>query len=471
MNLFERKIYDYIKENEMIAPGDTVCVGVSGGADSICLITVLHELLLPLGLSSKQLIAVHVNHGIRGDEALRDESFVRDYCGSLGVKLYVTRVDVPALAKARHETVEETGRSERYRAFGEALHDALAKAAPGNAGQGRIAVAHNRMDNAETVIFHLIRGSGIRGACGIPPVRDNIIRPLLDTGREDIEAYLRDKGVDFVTDSTNLHLDYDRNKIRHEILPLLKSINSGAEEHITDFARDESAVERKLTKDTEKCFDEALVSDKGAIALSVSRLLMLDELMQRRVLYLAFEKVSGRRKDVTSRHISGMQMLLNAKTGARTDLPYGIVCRKNYDTLLLESIKVSGDAMEPVRLENGCEAALPSGRLTMQIVDLNFQDIDFKKKYTKAFDCDKIKDTLCVRMPMEGDYIVINSDGRRKSINKLFIDLKLDREERKKVPVVCIGSEVLWAVGLRGTENYHITKDTKRAIVLEFQET
>ncbi len=454
----------------MIEAGDTVCVGVSGGADSVCLLSVLCELSGVLGIGRGKIIAVHVNHGIRGDEALRDENYVREFCERIGVKLYVRQVDVPALAGVRRETIEETGRSERYKAFADALREAGDEYGINVAECGKIAVAHNRMDNAETILFHLIRGSGIKGACGIPPVRGNIIRPLLETGREDIEAYLRDKGIGFVVDSTNLHLDYDRNKIRHEILPVLKSINSGAEEHITDFARDMQVIEGKLARDTERNFKEAVAAYADVISLSVSRLLMMDDLMQRRVLYSTFEKISGSRKDVTSKHICGMQKLLYADSGARIDLPYGIVCRKNYDMLILEGRRLNEDTTEPIRLENGSEVRLSAGCISMQIVDINSQNIDYKKKYTKAFDCDKIVDTLCVRKPADGDYIVINSDGRRKSINKLFIDLKLDRETRKRVPVVCIGNEVLWAVGVRGTENYHITKDTKRAIVLEYTE-
>ena len=454
----------------MIEPGDTVCVGVSGGADSVCLLTVLTKIASKLEISLDQIVAVHVNHGIRGEEADRDENFVREFCKSTGVKLFVRKVDVPALAESRGTTVEETGRTERYSAFEEILHDVMTELGFDEAVRGKVAVAHNRMDNAETVIFHLVRGTGIKGACGIPPVRGNIIRPLLDTGRDEIEAYLKEQGIGFVTDSSNLHMDYDRNKIRLEILPALRSINSAAEEHITDFAKDARVIDSKLSEDTQRNLELATISYTDMIALSAGKLLLMDDLMQRRVLYSAFERISGMRKDVTARHISQMQRVLKGETGGRTDLPYGFVCRKNYDVLIIEGRKVDGAAMNPVVLESDREVRLPAGKISMQIVDINNLEADYKKKYTKAFDCDKIMDTLCVRLPAEGDYIVINSDGRRKSLNKLFIDLKLDRETRKRVPVVCLEHEVLWAVGVRGTEHYHITEETKRAIVLEYTE-
>ena len=454
----------------MIEPGDPVCVGVSGGADSVCLLTVLTKLADKLEISRERIIAVHVNHGIRGEEAERDENFVREFCDSLGVKLYVRTVDVPALAELRHATIEETGRTERYSAFEEILHDMMTELGADEAGRGKVAVAHNRMDNAETVIFHLVRGTGIKGVCGIPPVRGNIVRPLLDTGREDIEAYLKEQGISFVTDSTNLHMDYDRNKIRLEILPALKSINSAAEEHLTDFAKDARAIEKKISEDTERNLDQVIVTHTDMLALSVSKLYLMDDLMQKSVLYSAFVRISGVKKDVTGRHIIQMQKVLKGESGGRMDLPYGFVCRKNYDVLIIEGRRVSGMAMTPVELESDREVRLPAGKISMRIVDINNLDADYKKKYTKAFDCDKIMGTLCVRLPAEGDYIVINSDGRRKSLNKLFIDLKLDRETRKNIPVVCIENEVLWAVGVRGTEHYHITKETKRAIVLEYTE-
>ena len=468
MNSFERKVYVYIKENKMIGAGDVVCVGLSGGADSVCLLTVLSSLSERLGI--EKLIAVHVNHGIRGEEASRDEEFVKEFCEKLKVSLYVKHMDIPALAQARHETVEETGRHERYAAFEEVLYDVRKEVGIEEIHEGKIAVAHNRMDNAETVLFHLVRGTGIRGVCGIPPVRGHIIRPLLDAGRDEIEAYLNEREISYVTDSTNFLTDYDRNKIRHEVLPILKSINSAAVEHITDFVKDAKVVEERLEQDTLKNLDEVLIGQSDMIALSVSRLLLMDDFMQRRVLYAAFEKASGKRKDVTARHIINMQKLLKGDTGARTDLPYGFICRKNYDTLIIEGRKAVGDDMAPIELDKEGKVRLSAGWVEMKIVDINNLDIDYKKTCIKAFDCDKIKDTLCVRMPADGDYIVINADGRRKSISKLFIDLKLDRESRKQVPVVCMGNEVLWVVGIRGTENYHITEETKRVLVLSYTE-
>lgn len=207
----KEKIYRHIQENSLISAGDTVVCGLSGGADSVGLLLALSELKERLGIAVE---AVHVNHCLRGEESDRDEDFCRSLCERLCVPFRSFRVDVKACAQENSLSDEEAARKLRYGVFEEV-------------SQGKkIATAHNANDNLETVILNLARGSALKGMAGIPMSRGNIIRPLLTVSRREIEDFLSERGQDFVTDSTNLSDDYTRNKIRHNIIPLLQELNS-----------------------------------------------------------------------------------------------------------------------------------------------------------------------------------------------------------------------------------------------------
>ena len=203
LDTVKRTISDYM----MLETGENVLVALSGGADSTALLLSLRELGYPVR-------AFHLNHCLRGAESDRDEAFCRRLCEKLGVELTVERVDIAAAAG--DSAVEETARRIRYARLEHAAHGA------------QIAVAHNADDNLETVLFHLVRGSGAKGVSGIPPVRGAVIRPLLFAERREIEAFLRENGQDYVTDSSNLSDDYTRNRLRHSVLPVLRGINEQA---------------------------------------------------------------------------------------------------------------------------------------------------------------------------------------------------------------------------------------------------
>ena len=230
-----------IRKYNMIEKGDVIVVGFSGGADSVCL---LHFLSIVKDDYDIVLKAVHVNHNIRGEEAERDENFAREFCQKLGVEVISFSVDVPSLAEERGFSEEECGREVRYDCFRKVKCN-------------KIAVAHTLSDSAETLIFNLTRGTGIKGLCGINPVRDNIIRPLIYCSRQDIENYCKKHSLSYVTDSTNLSNDYTRNKIRNEVIPVLKSINPSFEKSISRLinnAENENAfmeqTARKLMSDS-----------------------------------------------------------------------------------------------------------------------------------------------------------------------------------------------------------------------------
>ena len=209
-------VLEAIKSFSLLKKGQNVTVALSGGADSVALLNVLLSLKDELGIT---VDAAHLNHMIRGAEADRDESFVRDLCRKLGVKLYVERIDIPRFAKENSMSLELAAREKRY---------AFLK----NVSNGLVATAHTASDNLETLIFNITRGSGLEGLSAIPPKRDIFIRPLLLCTRQDIEKHCEQNNISYVTDSTNLQDEYTRNKIRHNVVPILKTINPSVENSV-----------------------------------------------------------------------------------------------------------------------------------------------------------------------------------------------------------------------------------------------
>lgn len=205
------KIIDTLARYNMLEKGESIVVAVSGGADSIALLHAVNSLKEALGIT---VYACHINHNLRGEESLRDERFVKEFCGKLGVPLSIFSIDVKNNVE-KHESIEERARKMRYSCFEAVCKEKRAK----------LATAHTASDNAETVFINILRGTGTKGLGGIPPVRDNIIRPIIRCTREDIEKYCTENGLTYVTDSSNLSDDYTRNKLRHHLIPMLKEFN------------------------------------------------------------------------------------------------------------------------------------------------------------------------------------------------------------------------------------------------------
>ncbi len=239
----KNRVIEAIAKYDMLAPGDHVIVGLSGGADSCALVHVLFSLHEQLGI---EVSACHINHNLRGDESDGDEKFVRRFCKELGIALEVYNVDVKK-SLGKHESIEEAARRLRYECFGKAC---------GTSGS-KLATAHTANDSAETVLMNIIRGTGTKGLAGIPPVRENFIRPLIFCSREQTEEYCVQNGIDYVTDSTNLTDDCTRNRVRHRLLPLLKEFNPSVIEAMTRMSAavgdDEAFIEEYSRRCAEEC--------------------------------------------------------------------------------------------------------------------------------------------------------------------------------------------------------------------------
>ena len=457
------KIKAVIKDNELIKAGDRVVVGVSGGADSVCLLLVLKE-IMPL----ECITAVHINHGIRGDEATRDEDFVLKLCKRQDIRLEIRRLDVPLFARDNKISEEEAGRILRYRVFEEIR--LLYKA-------DKIAVAHNLNDVAETFLMNLSRGSGITGLTGIKLRSGVLIRPLIKTSRAEIEEIVACFGESFITDSTNNSLIYTRNRIRKRVIPELEEVNERAVSHINDACERLEKIEGYIIKEAANAYKSYVT--KGKDIFISNEILVLDEVIIEEVLHKALSEAAGRARDIGSVHISYLLELFNKQVGRTIDLPYQVRAYRDY-----EGIRLQGAAYKPETGEN--IQVLPELLLHTEDVEgistvaseednirLTFEDGSVKNLSQNScirwFDYDKIAENVMVRFKEEGDFLVISPEGDKKKLKKYFVDSKIPSDKRGGIPLVVSGNDVLWIIGYRTGEGARITKSTKKLLKMEIK--
>ncbi len=468
-----QKAIAFMEKYNMISEQDLVAAGVSGGADSLCLLFVLLEYRKKIPFD---LVVVHVNHMIRQD-ALADENFVKEICEREGIAFYSKRADVKNLARQQHLSEEEAGRNVRYEAFREALNlykrDDIRK--------GKIAVAHHQGDSAETMLFHLFRGTGIYGMTGILPVNGDIIRPLLNCSRGEIEEYLIKRGQKWCIDCTNEEDTYTRNKIRHHILGYAdKEINEKATEHVARAALQLTSLREYLEGEVDKIIGEAAEWGQDDISVDIEKLKVYPEFLQSQFMLAMIEKMMPGRKDIGWEHIQGILNLFPKPGTKRMSLPGELEVIKEYQTLLIKRQKKSGNEekksgigifiQEEDFVRNKDEKSLkvyPLQDGTNLEIGLMFpEDLSIieENKYTKYFDYDKISNRLNLRFRQPGDYIVFNDKGQKKSLKEYFIHEKIPASMRDKIPLVADGNHILWIIGYRISACYKVTKETKKVI-------
>ncbi|MDE7435415.1 MAG: tRNA lysidine(34) synthetase TilS [Lachnospiraceae bacterium] len=449
-----RKVEAWIRQYHMIAPGDTVIVGVSGGADSVCLLSVLQELREKLDFS---LHTVHVEHGIRGEDSRQDAAFVECLCRDMGIPFTRFDFDVPAYAARQGISIEEAGRRLRY----EALEETADRFA-----HSRIAVAHNGNDQAETMLFQLARGSSVAGTAGIPPVRGKIIRPLLWARRQEIEEYLRERGLAYRTDATNLTCDYSRNKLRHKVIPVLEEMNPRAVEHMGLAALDLAELCQYLEEETERLMEQQAVFDGSSCLIRTEGFGEIPGMLRRSLLHRCIGQVSGGCRDITRRHVEAVEGLFFMQPGRSVDLPGGVAAHREYGAVRLgravrkDNSAVTGRKELPLEEHPDFSMRVCSRReLSEQIC---------KKKYTKWFDYDKIKSNILVRTRQEGDFIVLDEGGGTQRLKRYFVNEKIPGARRDEILLVAEGKHILWIVGLRISAYYKVTPQTKNVLEIRY---
>lgn len=457
-----KKVASYITRYQMLENTECVVVGVSGGPDSMCLLHLLMDFRQTYGY---ELHVVHIHHGLRGKDADEDMAFVENYCRQHGLAFHGFAYAVEQLAQTWHMSGEEAGRKVRYDAFYQVLQEC--------GKSGKIAVAHNSDDNSETFLLNLFRGSGIAGLTGIKPVRGQIIRPVLCLERAEILEYLQENGIDYRTDATNEETFYTRNKIRNRVLPYIREeINEQAGKHITQTADHLNEVFTYMNREMEQAYGQMVERKEGKLYISIDRLSTLQPVICKMVLRHGIEQLAGKLKDITAAHITMIMALLESETGKQCNLPYHLVCDRQYGYLRLyreEKTKEKQEILicEMEKLKENEEIILESDRGTFSIKMKKNVDSFIKipeKIYTKWLDYDILSDTFEIRTRREGDYIVVNRHGGRKKLKDYFIDLKIPREERDHILLVAKGNEIFWVVGYRISERCKISEKT-RAIV------
>ena len=429
------KIEKAAERYNLFQKGDSVMVALSGGADSTAL---LHALVQLGEKYSLNVTAAHLNHKLRGDESDRDEQFVRKMCDELGVELVCESADIPSLAK-KGEGIEECARRVRY--------DFLQRNA-----KGKIATAHSADDNIETVIFNLTRGSGIKGGCGIPPVRDNIIRPLIMCSRDEIEDYCEKNGLSFVTDSSNLTDDYTRNRIRHNVIPVLKEINSAAGDSFYRFTSTMNDVNDLLD---DLAFDalEMAKSDKGYDA---DRLADLHISVLTRAVGIILDQ-SGSVPD--SEHIGSVVKLIKDKKG-KCQLNGGLFAEIKDNRLVIFGKETKKITVTPCY--DFVNKSVTFGEISLQSELISADKVN-NLLAKNLIDYDKIEGEPVLRARESGDSIRLKKRPR-KSVKKLFCELKIDVEKRDCLPILADEKGVIWIYDVGPDERVAVDEKSKNIL-------
>lgn len=471
------KVAVYMQQQNMVQKGDHICVGVSGGADSVCLLRILQELRRRMGFT---MSVVHVEHGIRGEESIKDMEFVKQMAASYGLLVSVYQYPVEKIAKEQGLSVEEAGRDLRYQAFAKEA-DKFCLQAKEQGGSVKVALAHHSNDNAETMLFHLCRGSGVAGLMGIRPVRDAIIRPLLCVTREEIETFLKENGQEYREDATNCDVSYSRNRIRNCIMPELEKINDKTLEHMNAFAEDMTELSEYFHKEVNRLIDTSLVMDDSQdFKLPLKGFNEYPKVLQRGIMLELLARASGSRKDITREHTKAMQDIAAGDVGRRVSLPHGIIAEKSYDTLWLHNAEEAGVKsgiarkvpLDFLEMPDNCTILqLPFGKVRCRMIFIDKNSLKIpKNQYTKCFDYDKIKNGLYFRNREPGDYFTLDRQGHRQKLKDYFINEKVPKAKREQVMLLADGSHILWALGYRISEYYKVTDDTRRVLEIQLME-
>jgi tRNA(Ile)-lysidine synthase len=443
-----------IQRNHMIEPRDHIGVAVSGGVDSVALLDILAGLREELHIS---MMVLHLNHGIRGEEAKRDQRFVQALSKEYALPYLDKVVDCPSYMQERSLSLQEAARELRYLFFEEAIQThALDK----------VAMGQNADDQAETVLMRFLTGGGTRGLKGIPPLRGPYIRPLIDVWRTELLAYAQYKGISFVQDSSNIKTAYLRNRIRHELLPALREYNPKIKERLLHLAQvlgeDETYLEGLTDEVTKR-----IVSGDEEASIPIPQLLSLPPALQARVLQHAYTRLSsGGVLDYS--HVKGILHMIQGEGGSKgLALPKGLWATRVYDTLVLEKGEEQPEGMAEAtdlkipgrtRLDGfgkEIEATIAEGRIQPR-----------PDPHEAYLDYHHLTLPLQARSFHPGDsFMPLGMKGRKK-LKDFFIDLKVPRSERPNIPLVISGGDICWVAGWRIDERFKVGDKTKKTLKL-----
>lgn len=435
-----------IEEHDLLKKGDSVICAVSGGADSVCL---LHTMLVLKGEYDLSLYVANVNHLIRGEESDKDSEFVRQIARAADVEFFYREYDVKKIATERKIGEEECGRILRYEFFRE-LSEGL--------GGVKIATAHNLNDNAETLIFRLARGTSAQGLCGIKYKRDNVIRPLLDVSRSEIEKYLKENSLSWREDSTNTVPVYARNRIRLNVMPNLREISPGADGKIVAAARciseDNALLDEYATNALRQCFFEDYILTEPFFELPIP--------IKRRICANVLEKWGAR--EVTGDKIEKFMEFFLKDSGKQFDIDTEAYAEKAYGKVNLCKRSSENEFLQI--LDIGKDVFGEGWSLSIRYSDTH---VSGGGNDTAVFDAEKLTLPLTVRYRKDGDKMSPRGMYGTKKLSDIFSDEKIDRHLRDTVPVVEKDSDIIYVGGLRKSALYKPDEATKKYVIIEYR--
>ncbi|MBI5204586.1 MAG: tRNA lysidine(34) synthetase TilS [Nitrospirae bacterium] len=459
------KVKATIKKHSMLREKDRVLAGLSGGPDSVCLLLLLNQLKDEYKLG---LHAIYIDHGLRPEEIPDEIKFCKKLCENLNIPFITKSVDVISYAKELGLNKQEAARELRYESFEDVALET---------GANKIALAHNADDQTETFFMRILRGSGQKGLSGIPPVRGKIIRPLIETERNEIEKFLLQNAErrtlnaepPFMVDSSNIKKDYFRNWLRLTVMPEFTKKNPdliSTISRMSEIIREEdNYLEIIVTKTLMKLIPKK--TDK-TIELFLVPLENMDKVILRRVLRRAIDAVKGLR-GINFIHIEDIIGLIkNGDSGDRLYLPKGIRVIKGYATLILTSelpVKLGTYSLEVP----GEVILREAGILIKSSIEAQSAERKAQEKSVAIFDADKVKAPLTIRARKDGDFFYPSGFGKKKKLQDFFVDEKVPRDERDKIPLVLSGEDIVWIAGYRGDERFNITSGTKKIVLFEIK--
>ncbi len=441
---FLRKIDAFIASQGLLQPRAACLVALSGGSDSVCLLRVLTAL-------GFRVEAAHCNFGLRGDESTLDEQFCQTLCRRLGVKLHVARFDTRSYAKSHAVSIEMAAREQRYAWFEKLLGDTEAEA---------VAVAHHRDDSAETLLLNLVRGTGIDGLKGIAPRNNRIIRPLLAATRSDILAHLADIGQDFITDSSNLTDDVQRNFLRLRVMPLLKHLNPAAASNIADAACRVADCLPLLGRAIDEAACRVAETHDDRLVISLEKLLA--EPASETVLWQLLKS-----RNFTPKQVGQIFRNAAAQTGKQwRSSTHTLTVHRG--RLLVTPIAAKLDAVGVFR-----EGVVNFGawRFDFEIVPVDDSFFVRKSPDAASIDADKISFPLVIRPPRQGDAFVPFGMSGKKMVSDFFAEKRIPLTDRPSQSIIVdAGDRIVWIAGWRTDNRFRISEGAKRALIITRRE-
>lgn len=436
------KIKEFIKEKKLINPGEVIGVGVSGGSDSMALLHYLAGVQEELDF---EVVAIHINHGIR-EESRDEEEFVMTKCRELGVRAYKFKINSPKIAKEKNESIETAAREGRYDIFKSLIQRGVVD---------KISLAHHESDQAETILMHIFRGSGIAGARGMEPIRDGIyIRPMLNVSKKEIMNYVLDNNIDYVQDNSNFDNGYNRNFLRNVILPQICERWPGAESGIVSFGRTVSEDDdfiNNYVQDSDVIYDDEIAKIPLTYFTYPTSVL-------NRLLIKIFKRV-GIQKDFEKKHIEMITDLAkNGENGSRVQLPFEVVAVREYNYLTLVN-----------KLKNRPELRVPFGIGEIELENIGKIITKKAKTYESKpnflfIDIDKVPADAIWRYREDGD-VFTKFGGGTKKLKSYFIDKKIPQRIRDYIPVLASGNEILVIGGIEISDKVKIDENSKIASI------